>query len=196
MLKKERRANFNFSHPYKKEFLSFKKFTIIFSDPISSLSPASHQLANNNLFNRSASNMTQRTQHKGSVSKVSEDPATKSSTFGLGLFEQKRLKVMENLKRIRRANNNSDKTGDLQQQQHATYNNQSVECLRSDEKSGYLLKRALHTRMGKSWLRRKCAAENGFFCIYHHEEHKEPIRLNLGLCEVKVPMICFVVFIQ
>lgn len=129
-----------------------------------------------------------------------EDPiATKSSTFGLGLFEQKRLKVMENLKKIRRANNNSGgyKTADpqQQQQQHETYNNQSVECLRSDEKSGYLLKRALHTRMGKSWLRRKCAAEKGFFCIYHHEEHKEPIRLNLGLCEIKVSMICFIFFI-
>ena len=36
-------------------------------------------------------------------------------------------------------------------------------------KTGYLFKRAMRTRMGKSWLKRKCAAENGVFLIYHSD---------------------------
>jgi hypothetical protein len=148
----------------------------------------------NSLQNRSMSSMKSRVNRKNSILKGNDDPSSKSSTFGLGLFEQKRLKVMENLKELK-SGLQSRRSG----AERAIYNspanvpggfyeayNQSEECWRSDEKTGYLLKRALHTRMGKSWLRRKCAAQKGFFCIYHQEEHKDPIKLNLALCEVKV----------
>ncbi len=36
-------------------------------------------------------------------------------------------------------------------------------------KSGYLYKRAMHTRMGKNWLKRKCRCMNGIFYIYHND---------------------------
>ena len=109
----------------------------------------------------------------------------------LSLFGQKRLKVIENFKEFKvglHGNRESRKDREKLGYQHEFYddnsNNKQVRV--SEEKCGYLLKRALHTRMGKSWLKRKCAAENGFFYIYHSEENKEPIKLNLGLCEVKV----------
>lgn len=49
------------------------------------------------------------------------------------------------------------------------YSNNNVNNNVSSSKSGYLYKRAMHTRVGKSWLKRKCSTENGIFLIYHSD---------------------------
>lgn len=93
----------------------------------------------------------------------------KQSTNGITLFEQKRLKIIENLKEFRiGVHHKSQGERSLQPKFYDTAN-YCTQKSRSDEKCGYLMKRALHTRMGKHWLKRKCSAENGLFYIYHSE---------------------------
>lgn len=148
------------------------------------LNLASEQNISNNTCNNNNTNMKFKSSRKNSFQKT-HDEQTKLSLFG-----QKRLKVIENFKEFKvglHGNRESRKDREKLGYQHEFYddNSSNKQVRVSEEKCGYLLKRALHTRMGKSWLKRKCAAENGFFYIYHSEENKEPIKLNLGLCEVK-----------
>ncbi len=117
-----------------------------------------------------------------------EDSYSKKTAVNL---EQKRLKVFENLKDFK-INFHSTKQNVIDKKNSDLFTNSSPNfngSIKPDEKQGYLLKRAMHTRMGKSWLKRKCSAENGFFYIYHSDENKQPIKLNLGLCEMRVLII-------
>jgi hypothetical protein len=52
-------------------------------------------------------------------------------------------------------------------------------------KVGYLLKRSHHSHV-KNWLKRRCQSENGFFYIFHSDETKEPVKLNLVISNIKV----------
>jgi hypothetical protein len=52
-------------------------------------------------------------------------------------------------------------------------------------KVGYLFKRSHHSHV-KNWLKRRCQSENGFFYIFHSDETKEPVKLNLVISNIKV----------
>lgn len=114
-----------------------------------------------------------------------EDSYSKRTAVTL---EQKRLKVFENLKDFKISlHNNKQNVTDKKNSELIEDSSPDMSVpIKPDEKRGYLLKRAMHTRMGKSWLKRKCTAENGFFYVYHSDENKLPIKLNLGLCEIRV----------
>jgi hypothetical protein len=56
---------------------------------------------------------------------------------------------------------------------------------RATFKVGYLLKRSHHSHM-KNWLKRRCQSENGFFYIFHSDETKEPVKINLVISNIKV----------
>ncbi|XP_064596881.1 arf-GAP with SH3 domain, ANK repeat and PH domain-containing protein 2-like isoform X3 [Liolophura sinensis] len=53
------------------------------------------------------------------------------------------------------------------------------------EKQGYLLKKS-EGRMRKVWQRRRCSIKAGFMSISHSDESKDPVRLNLLTCQVKL----------
>ncbi|KAK6167781.1 hypothetical protein SNE40_021731 [Patella caerulea] len=53
------------------------------------------------------------------------------------------------------------------------------------EKNGYLLKKS-EGRMRRVWQKRKCGINNGIMSISHQDENKDPVRLNLLTCQVKL----------
>ena len=97
----------------------------------------------------------------------------------LSLFEQKRLRVIENLKEFKtnfqhnhhhsHKAKSSDKSHHEKQILGELNTNIILNPSKAEERNGYLMKRALHTRMGKNWLKRKCVAENGTFSIHHYD---------------------------
>ena len=97
----------------------------------------------------------------------------------LSLFEQKRLRVIENLKEFKTNFQNSHHhSHKAKSSEKSHYDKQILGELntnivlnpsKAEERNGYLMKRALHTRMGKNWLKRKCVAENGTFYIHHYD---------------------------
>lgn len=52
-------------------------------------------------------------------------------------------------------------------------------------KSGYLLKHSSKSRVRKNWLKRKCVVNDGILSIYHSDEFKQPVVLNLVTCQIK-----------
>ncbi|BFZ21187.1 hypothetical protein BsWGS_24226 [Bradybaena similaris] len=52
------------------------------------------------------------------------------------------------------------------------------------EKTGNLLKKS-EGRMRRVWQRRKCSIRDGCMYISHHDESKDPVKLNLLTCQVK-----------
>ncbi len=118
----------------------------------------------NNLISSSQINQSikQKKQHKSKMDRNFGG----SQPFIPSLFEQKRIKVMENFKEFKTSfhgKHSNDKHNKPDRLQASEYS------IHTDEKEGYLLKRAFHTRMGKSWLKRKCAIENGVFLIHHYD---------------------------
>ncbi|XP_005113389.2 arf-GAP with SH3 domain, ANK repeat and PH domain-containing protein 1, partial [Aplysia californica] len=53
------------------------------------------------------------------------------------------------------------------------------------EKTGYLLKKS-EGRMRRVWQKRRCIIRDGTMYISHHDESKEPVKLNLLTCQVKL----------
>lgn len=64
---------------------------------------------------------------------------------------------------------------------HQLQGNKSHGC----EKTGYLLKKS-EGRMRKVWQKRRCIIKDGTMSISHQDESKEPVRLNLLTCQVKL----------
>ncbi|XP_070209442.1 arf-GAP with SH3 domain, ANK repeat and PH domain-containing protein 1-like isoform X3 [Littorina saxatilis] len=54
-----------------------------------------------------------------------------------------------------------------------------------NEKKGFLLKKS-ESRMRRTWQRRKCIIKDGSMYIYHQDESKDPVKLNLLTCQVKL----------
>ncbi|ESO83203.1 hypothetical protein LOTGIDRAFT_179801 [Lottia gigantea] len=57
--------------------------------------------------------------------------------------------------------------------------------IHGSEKNGYLLKKS-EGRMRRVWQKRKCGINNGIMSISHQDESKDPVRLNLLTCQVKL----------
>jgi hypothetical protein len=55
-----------------------------------------------------------------------------------------------------------------------------------NSKTGYLLKHSSKSRVRKNWLKRKCIVNNGKLSIYHSDECKQPVILNLVTCQIKI----------
>ncbi|XP_061181257.1 arf-GAP with SH3 domain, ANK repeat and PH domain-containing protein 2-like isoform X2 [Saccostrea echinata] len=53
------------------------------------------------------------------------------------------------------------------------------------QKSGYLLKKS-EGKVRKVWQRRKCTIQDGIMLVSHSDETKEPVKLNLLTCQVKL----------
>ncbi|CAG5126768.1 unnamed protein product, partial [Candidula unifasciata] len=53
------------------------------------------------------------------------------------------------------------------------------------EKTGSLLKKS-EGRMRRVWQKRKCSIRKGCMYISHHDESKDPVKLNLLTCQVKL----------
>ncbi|XP_025088851.1 arf-GAP with SH3 domain, ANK repeat and PH domain-containing protein 2-like isoform X2 [Pomacea canaliculata] len=54
-----------------------------------------------------------------------------------------------------------------------------------NEKKGFLLKKS-EGRMRRTWQRRRCVIVEGSMLIYHQDESKDPVKLNLLTCQVKL----------
>ncbi|XP_076456923.1 arf-GAP with SH3 domain, ANK repeat and PH domain-containing protein 2-like [Babylonia areolata] len=54
-----------------------------------------------------------------------------------------------------------------------------------NEKRGFLLKKS-ESRMRRTWQRRRCVIGEGSMYIYHQDESKDPVKLNLLTCQVKL----------
>ncbi|KAL8610659.1 hypothetical protein ACOMHN_047228 [Nucella lapillus] len=54
-----------------------------------------------------------------------------------------------------------------------------------NEKKGFLLKKS-ESRMRRTWQRRRCVIREGSMYIYHQDESKDPVKLNLLTCQVKL----------
>lgn len=54
-----------------------------------------------------------------------------------------------------------------------------------NEKKGFLLKKS-ESRMRRTWQRRRCVIREGTMLIYHQDESKDPVKLNLLTCQVKL----------
>ena len=52
------------------------------------------------------------------------------------------------------------------------------------EKSGYLMKRSEGLR--KAWQKRRCFVTDGILTISHNKANKDPVRLNLLTCQLKL----------
>ncbi|XP_062587717.1 arf-GAP with SH3 domain, ANK repeat and PH domain-containing protein 2-like isoform X3 [Saccostrea cucullata] len=53
------------------------------------------------------------------------------------------------------------------------------------QKSGYLLKKS-EGKVRKVWQKRKCTIKDGIMLVSHSDETKEPVKLNLLTCQVKL----------
>ncbi|CAL1536476.1 unnamed protein product [Lymnaea stagnalis] len=66
---------------------------------------------------------------------------------------------------------------------HQPTGDKSLGC----EKKGHLLKKS-EGRVRKMWLKRKCIIREGHMEISHHDESKDPVKLCLLTCQVKLVM--------
>nr|KAG5698593.1 hypothetical protein BaRGS_027104 [Batillaria attramentaria] len=57
-----------------------------------------------------------------------------------------------------------------------------------NEKKGFLLKKS-ESRMRRTWQRRRCVIREGTMLIYHQDESKDPVKLNLLTCQVKLARV-------
>ncbi|XP_046549057.1 LOW QUALITY PROTEIN: arf-GAP with SH3 domain, ANK repeat and PH domain-containing protein 2-like [Haliotis rubra] len=57
--------------------------------------------------------------------------------------------------------------------------------IHGSEKTGYLLKKS-EGRMRRVWQKRRCIIKEGLLYISHHDENKDPVKLNLLTCQVKL----------
>ncbi|KAI8764674.1 arf-GAP with SH3 domain, ANK repeat and PH domain-containing protein 2 [Biomphalaria glabrata] len=64
---------------------------------------------------------------------------------------------------------------------HQPTGDKSLGC----EKKGHLLKKS-EGRVRKMWLKRKCIIRDGHLEISHHDENKDPVKLCLLTCQVKL----------
>ena len=87
-----------------------------------------------------------------------------SQPFIPSLFSISRLKENYSSNNINNSYNNDYRNSNQ-------FNNKSFGL----SKTGYLYKKTYHTRM-RTWLKRKCQAENGIFYIYHSDVSYIPIR--------------------
>ncbi|XP_041360699.1 arf-GAP with SH3 domain, ANK repeat and PH domain-containing protein 2-like [Gigantopelta aegis] len=53
------------------------------------------------------------------------------------------------------------------------------------EKVGYLLKKS-ESKLRRNWQRRRCIIKDSLLYISHHDETKDPVKLNLLTCQVKL----------
>ncbi|CAG7828271.1 unnamed protein product [Allacma fusca] len=100
--------------------------------------------------------------------------------------EKRRLTEMRNLLRTtpvleKELSNAGNVSGPPSYSLHQMQGNKSVGVT----KTGYLNKKS-EGKMRRVWQKRKCAVQDGFLEIFHGDEGKQPSRVNLLTCQLKI----------
>lgn len=70
------------------------------------------------------------------------------------------------------------------QTMNTTDSDQSLQHKTCPSKIGFLNKKSAH-KVAKSWLKRKCQVSDGCFFVWHSDELKLPLKINLLTCQIR-----------